>query len=100
MKITATDVIKRMIDEQSQIIGESLAKSRAVASGAITYSQGMTSFELKGSAPIAIENVIKSYAEIFGDASVDVCLDVIKKFPSQEVSVYLSPFVKTLLTKN
>ena len=92
-------VIERIIDEQGQIIGTKLAKSRAIASGAVQYSQeDPTGIKITENPSTAIERLIASYQEIFGQASVDVCTDVIRKFPFEEVAGFLPNSLRSSLS--
>jgi len=91
------ELIKKIIDEQSQIIGVDLARSRALATGAISYSSAQD-VTLSEEPPIVLDKLINSYKEIFGQASVDVCVDVIRKFPFQEISQYISPSIQGLVS--
>jgi hypothetical protein len=84
-------LIAEIIREQSQIIGEQLARTRAEGTGAVKFnSSKLEDLTLTQENPAkAIELLINSYENIFGQASVEVCLDVIKKYPSEEVSTYI-----------
>jgi len=72
------DLIKEIIHEQSNIVGEKIAWERALNTKVITLENNKVA--IKGSPEDAINKLIKSYEEIFGEASVEVCEEVIKKF--------------------
>lgn len=74
----STELIKEIIHEQSNIVGEKIALERALSTNVISISNNRIS--IKGSHEEAIKKLIKAYEEIFGRASVEVCEDVIKKF--------------------
>jgi ABC-type histidine transport system ATPase subunit len=75
-----TDLIKEIIIEQSNIVGDKIAFERAEATKVIHVNQNKINVD--GSPEEALKKLIKSYEEIFGEASVEVCEDVIKKFKS------------------
>lgn len=93
------EVVLAIIKEQSQIIGEDLAKSRALYSGVVSFESSRIedlSINNEGSSEV-IDKLVNSYAEVFGEASVQVCLDVIRKYPSGDVATYLSEGLKSKL---
>lgn len=92
------ELIQKIIEEQSQIIGSNLAKSRAVATGAITYTE-KNEINITQEPTIALDKLMNAYREIFGQASVDVCMDVIRRLPYDQVSPYLSDSVVKALRK-
>jgi len=75
-----TDLIKEIISEQSNIVGDKVAYERAEATKVIHMQKNKV--DIVGSPEEALKKLIKSYEEIFGEASVEVCEDVIKKFKS------------------
>lgn len=93
------EIFSKIIHEQSQIIGMTLAKSRAVDAGGINYDEIEDKVELSTNPKTALSNLLKSYGEIFGQASVDVCLDVIRTFPAEEIQEYIPDEYKDQLTK-
>lgn len=77
MKNEVDQIIKEIIEEQSHIVGLKIANERARATKAI---------EIKGNNIViltkpeeALNKLIHSFEEIFGEASVEVCEEVIKK---------------------
>jgi len=73
-----TDLIKEIIHEQSNIVGEKIAIERALSTRVIELHNN--TLTIKGSPEEAVKKLIQAYEEIFGEASVEVCEDVIKKF--------------------
>ena len=101
------EIVKKIIEEQSLIIGKNLAWSRAVTVSQIQSNTGaaatpptinISNIQISGDPKEAIEKLIQSYAEIFGQTSVNVCLDVLKKLPYKDIEPYLSESVKKQLT--
>jgi hypothetical protein len=91
-------LIAEIIKEQSQIIGENLAKSRAEKSGIVTFNSAkLDDLTIKLTPQEAIEKLIGSFEEVFGRASVEVCMDVIRRHPTAEVSAILPDRVKAYL---
>ncbi|KKS07137.1 hypothetical protein A3K01_01625 [candidate division WWE3 bacterium RIFOXYD1_FULL_43_17] len=88
----AIDIIK----EQSLIIGEQLARTRAEATGAVVFSsQKIEEATVSEENPAdTLGKLITSYELVFGRASVEVCIDVIKRYPFQEVSAYIPDSLK------
>lgn len=74
------ELIKEIINEQANIVGEKIAYERAISTKLINVNGN--NIEIKGSPKTALEKLILSYEEIFGEASVEVCEDVIKKYSS------------------
>jgi hypothetical protein len=80
------DLVKDIIKEQSLIIGEVLARQRATDSGVIKFrSQKLDDLYIEGNDSTVIEKLVNSYKVIFGQASVEVCINIIKKFPKEQV---------------
>lgn len=71
-------IIKEIIQEQSNIVGEKIAMERALSTKVIEIHDNK--LKIYGSPEEAIKKLIHAYEEIFGIASVEVCEDVIKKF--------------------
>jgi actin-like ATPase involved in cell morphogenesis len=93
------DIVRAIIKEQSLIIGEQLAKQMATDSGVVRFNSSKLediSVTSKDSGT-AIDRVINSYRNLFGQASVDVCLNVIRKLPDGNVNQLLSDSIKTKL---
>lgn len=89
-------LVEDIIKEQSLIIGEQLAKSRAEDSGAVKFkSSKINDFTIQQeNTSKVIEILIEAYEEIFGQASVEVCLDVMKKYPIAEMGIVLPEHIK------
>ena len=79
-----TEIVKEIIKEQSLIIGENLARQMALDSGVVQFnSNKIDDITITAtSSDIAIEKLIDSYKELFGQASVEVCRNVITRFPA------------------
>jgi hypothetical protein len=96
------EIVKKIIDEQSLIIGKNLAWSRAVTvaeiKGANINDLNAANLQINGDPKQAIDKLIQSYGEIFGQTSIKVCLDVLKKLPYSEIEPYISDTVKKQLT--
>lgn len=88
------DVIKKIIDEQSLIIGQKLAQSRAVSTKQIRVAEN-TSIEVEGDPKEAVDKLIEAYSEIFGKSSEEVCIDVIRSFPYNDVEAFLPDRIKS-----
>jgi hypothetical protein len=76
------EIVKAIIKEQSQVIGEYLAMSMAQNSGVVKFTspklEDITLTNTDGN--FVIDAVVNSYKNLFGQASVDVCLSVINKY--------------------
>lgn len=100
-KMYPKEIFKRIIEEQSQIVGKKLAYNRALATGSIRLpSNNIDGLELLSDPVKTLEKLITSYGEIFGQSSIDVCMDVIKSLPYDEISQYLPSSVKQLVQPN
>ena len=80
------ELVKEIVKEQSLIIGENLARQMAIESGVVKFNSSKID-DLTVTEPnrdAAIEKLIGSYKELFGQASVEVCMNVIKKFPQKK----------------
>lgn len=78
------EIVKAIIKEQSQIIGETLAITVAHSSG-VVYSSPHTVEDLHITNPdgnFVLESIVTSYERLFGKASVEVCRNVIKRYMS------------------
>jgi len=93
------ELLKSIIEEQSQIIGPRLARSRAVAAGVAEYPDTPAKNQLAQpeNPQVVVEKLIESYKEVFGQASVEVCISVIKRFPRQEVEPLVPNSIKSML---
>ena len=96
------DIVRKIIKEQSLIIGEQLAKQMAKDSGVVKFnSSKLEDITITSSdSPAAIDRLISSYKTLFGQASVDVCLDVIRKIPNGNAYSLLSDSVKAKIAGN
>jgi hypothetical protein len=71
------EIIKEIIEEQTNIVGEKIVRNRVEATKAIKLSNHNLEILIKPE--IALKKLIESFAEIFGDASTEVCEEVIKR---------------------
>jgi len=71
------NIIKEIIEEQTNIVGEKIAHNRAEATKVIRFSN--QEIEILTDPKEALRKLIDSFAEIFGEASTEVCEEVIKK---------------------
>lgn len=81
-------LIAEIIREQSLIIGTSIARERAEDTGLIRFnSSKIDDISILSSAEPGkiVSEIIGSYEELFGGASVEVCLEVIKKYDNKEL---------------
>ena len=92
------DIFKNIIREQSLIVGETLSRSRAVGTGSISFEPN-GNIQIQEEPKIALEKLISSYEEIFGQSSIDVCVDVLHRMPYSEIELFLPERIKTQLTK-
>jgi hypothetical protein len=77
------EIVKRIIIEQSLIIGESLSREMAIDTGVVKFnSNKIDDITITSQDPNeAVEKLVNSYRNLFGQASVEVCMNVIRKFP-------------------
>ena len=76
------EIVKAIIKEQSQIIGESLAITVAQSSGVLQTSNH-TVEDLEVTNPdttFVLDSLVNSYERLFGKASVEVCRNVIRRY--------------------
>jgi hypothetical protein len=78
MNKQTSSIIKEIILEQSNIVGLKIATERANSTKVIEFKNNEV--KIKGSEEDALNKLIRSYEEIFGEPSVEVCMDVIKKY--------------------
>jgi hypothetical protein len=93
----ATVLVIKIIEEQGQIIGSELAYSRALSTDGINMNGALS---LTEEPTTLIDKLLAAYSEVFGQASLDVCIDVIKTFPYNDVAPFLSDKVKRLVKSN
>jgi hypothetical protein len=81
------EVVKAIIREQSQIVGDQLSQVSALNSGVVAFELGdVEHLSLTESdARVTMEKLIDAYQNIFGQASVNVCISVLRKFPEDDV---------------
>ena len=60
------------------IVGRKIAEERATSTEIIKFKNG--NIELKNDSNEAIIKLIESFKEIFGKASEEVCIEVLKKY--------------------
>lgn len=77
MKNEINLIIKEIIEEQSNIVGTRVAIDRARSTKVIDIKGNQ--IRILSNPDDALKKLINSFAEIFGEASVEVCQDVIKK---------------------
>jgi len=95
------ELFKKIIQEQGQIIGRKLAHSRADYVGGLQFKSQMSDdVEVTNEPKVTLSRLISSYAEVFGQSSVDVCIDVIKSLPYSEVAQYLPENIITQVHPN
>ena len=95
MGLYPNEIFREIIAEQSQVIGTKLAHARALLTGGLTFtSPQQHEVALTQDPKNTLSKLVSSYEEIFGEASVDVCLDVIKRMPMEQVSQYLPEDIK------
>jgi hypothetical protein len=70
-------IIEEIILEQTNIVGEKIAMNRVEATNVMRY--GKNGLEIVGDSKVALKKLVDSFAEIFGDASTEVCEEVIKR---------------------
>ncbi|HAI62982.1 MAG: hypothetical protein UU64_C0021G0007 [candidate division WWE3 bacterium GW2011_GWF2_41_45] len=92
-------LIAEIIKEQSLIIGEKLAKSRAEDTGLVSFSSSRIEDVTLGAAEPTqiIQKLVDSYMEIFGKASVEVCVGVMRKHPIVEINNLVPETLKASL---
>lgn len=71
------NIIKEIIEEQSNIVGNKITLNRIEATNAIKVNKN--DIELLIDPKEALKRLIDSFAEIFGEASTEVCNEVIKR---------------------
>lgn len=76
------EVVKAIIIEQSLIIGENLAQLMAQNSGVVRFSShNLSDLSITNEdQTVVLAALVNKYKELFGDASVQVCNNVIKKY--------------------
>lgn len=77
-------IFMEIIQEQSAIVGEDLAYHSASLAG-ITINSSENNIVLKKEPKETLTDLIKAYENIFGRASVEVCLNVIRRHTKDEI---------------
>lgn len=77
MKDDLKRIIEEIINEQAMIVGRKIAEDRACATKEIEIKNG--EIVLRGNSDKLLEKLINSYKEIFGEASEEVCLEVLAR---------------------
>lgn len=90
------EIFSKIITEQSNIVGQNLARSRALSTGGVTFKDE-THLEINGDPKELLDSLINAYGEIFGQASMDVCVDVLSRMNYNEIEPYLPENLKQLL---
>ncbi len=96
------NIVREIIKEQSQIIGEQLARQIAINSGVVKFNSTNVD-DLTITSPgegAALEKIINSYEMLFGNTSVEVCIDVIHRFGSKEISDILPDSLNQRLSRS
>jgi len=94
------DIARKIIKEQSLIIGEQLARQMAKDSGVVEFnSSKIEDLTITSSdSGTAIDSLINSYRKLFGQASVEVCFDVIRKISGTDTQSLFSDNLQAKLT--
>lgn len=71
------EIIKEILEEQANIVGDKIVRNRVEATKAIKYTNHGIEILIKPET--ALKKLIDSFAEIFGEASTEVCEEVIKR---------------------
>jgi hypothetical protein len=71
------EIIEEIIYEQTNIVGEKIAQNRVEATKVIKIDGNKVKIQTEPK--IALKKLIDSFAEIFGEASTEVCEEIIKK---------------------
>jgi len=77
MRNDLKSIIEEIINEQAMIIGRKIAEDRARATDEIEIKNGEVF--LKSNDQKLLEKLINSYKEIFGEASEEVCLEILAR---------------------
>jgi len=79
--LSTKKLVLEIIYAQSAVIGVELARRRATATGTISFgSASLEDISIKKEDSSVFVSLISSYEELFGPASVEVCLDVFRKY--------------------
>ena len=72
-----SQAISQIIKQQELIIGPLALNQAKVISGLDIISD--SDIKIKGDGKAVLENLVKQYARLFGQASVEVCKDAVKE---------------------
>lgn len=99
-KATLNKIVKDIILEQSNVIGMGLSVSRANNTGLISIdASNVDSLKVSGEPTEVLSKLIHSYGEVFGQASVDVCVDILQGYPYNEIENYIPLEIKQKINK-
>jgi DNA phosphorothioation-dependent restriction protein DptG len=71
------EIIEEIIEEQRNIVGDKIAQNRVEATKVIKIHNN--TIEILSDPKQALKKLIESFEEIFGEASTEVCEEVIKR---------------------
>ena len=75
---TLNKIVKAIVKEQVSIIGP-MAIERANKVNGVKLNGDLTQIEINGEAKAVLENLVRQYSNLFGQASVEACKDSIKE---------------------
>jgi hypothetical protein len=94
------NIVKDIIMEQSHVIGIDLSVSRATNTGLIDVkTSDVGALKVSGEPTEVLSKLIHSYGEIFGQASVDVCVDILQDYPYNEIENFIPLEIKQRISK-
>jgi hypothetical protein len=86
MSLSAIDLVKEIVYEQSQVVGMDLALDRAEKTGFIhCANKNIASISVDAISKDVFSPLLDSYEELFGRASLEVCLNVLRRHPKQDI---------------
>jgi hypothetical protein len=86
-KLSIKDLVIEIVTEQSLVIGSDLAINRAKQTGAVSFPiTGISNLELVDTTPSVFSSLLASYEELFGEASVEVCMNVFRRYNKSELT--------------
>ncbi|OGC38512.1 hypothetical protein A3K42_00750 [candidate division WWE3 bacterium RBG_13_37_7] len=92
-------LIQKIIAEQSLIIGADLAIARAKSTNVIDCTN-IDHIKLNKEPRVVVEKLINAYEDVFGQSSVNVCIDVIRSFPYEQIAPFLPSSLKNSISFN
>lgn len=81
-KTDLSTVVKVIVDRQQSIIGP-LAIEQANKVEGLHVSNDLGTIDVEGDNNVILENLVKKYETLFGQASVEVCKDAVREVMSQ-----------------